>query len=253
MENIKIMIVEDEFIIARNLKMMLEDLGYKPYDPVDTVKDAIHLLENNHVDMAILDINLSGAHEGIEIGNHINTHIHIPFIYLTSNADKATVDEAKLTHPNAYLIKPFSSDDIYAAIETAISTQNVLDKDEELLNILSDTFFIKLDRKYYKVDIKDISHFEADGKGIVGNIKCGDQMLVMIKVNAKNNTIADCRWKTYGCASAIAATSMLSVMVTEKKGMKIDEALKRKGRCRINYEFDLLKMDRIEKIMTSRL
>ena len=164
MENIKIMIVEDEFIIARNLKMMLEDLGYDPFEPVDTVKDAILLLENNQVDMAILDINLSGKHEGIEIGKYINDNIHIPFIYLTSNADKATVDEAKQTHPNAYLIKPFTSDDIYAAIETAVSTQNVLDKDEELLTILSDTFFIKLDRKYYKVDIKDISHFEADGK-----------------------------------------------------------------------------------------
>jgi nitrogen fixation protein NifU and related proteins len=61
--------------------------------------------------------------------------------------------------------------------------------------------------------------FQEDGKGIVGNIKCGDQMMVVIKV--KDDTITDCRWKTYGCASAIASTSMLSEVV---KGMNLDEA-----------------------------
>ncbi|HNV24131.1 MAG TPA: iron-sulfur cluster assembly scaffold protein [Candidatus Omnitrophota bacterium] len=63
--------------------------------------------------------------------------------------------------------------------------------------------------------------FDADGRGIVGNIKCGDQMLMMIKVDKKKNTISDCRWKTYGCASAIASTSILSEMV---KGMTLDKA-----------------------------
>ena len=61
--------------------------------------------------------------------------------------------------------------------------------------------------------------FAADGKGMVGNMRCGDQMLIVIKV--KDNEIADCRWKTYGCASAIASTSMLSEVV---KGMSLDKA-----------------------------
>lgn len=60
-----------------------------------------------------------------------------------------------------------------------------------------------------------------DGKGVVGNIKCGDQMMMLIKVDRKNGVIADCKWKTYGCASAIASTSMLSEMVI---GMKIEDA-----------------------------
>jgi nitrogen fixation NifU-like protein len=67
----------------------------------------------------------------------------------------------------------------------------------------------------------DGENFEEDGKGMVGNIKCGDQMLMMIKVDKKRNIIADCRWKTYGCASAIASTSVLSEMV---KGMTLDQA-----------------------------
>jgi len=69
--------------------------------------------------------------------------------------------------------------------------------------------------------LDDEAAFGPDGKGMVGNIKCGDQMLMVIKVN--ENVITDCRWKTYGCASAIASTSMLSEMV---KGMKLEEAYK---------------------------
>lgn len=60
-----------------------------------------------------------------------------------------------------------------------------------------------------------------DGKGIVGNIKCGDEMLVVIKVNKDKGTIRECKWKTYGCASAIASTSILSDLA---KGMTLDEA-----------------------------
>ncbi|MDP8212143.1 MAG: iron-sulfur cluster assembly scaffold protein [Candidatus Zapsychrus exili] len=69
--------------------------------------------------------------------------------------------------------------------------------------------------------LTDEESFKADGKGMVGNVKCGDQMLMAIKVNKDSDTIEDCKWKTYGCASAIASTSVLSVMV---KGMKLSDA-----------------------------
>jgi nitrogen fixation NifU-like protein len=67
----------------------------------------------------------------------------------------------------------------------------------------------------------DEAAFKDDGKGIVGNIKCGDQMMVVIKVDKAKGIITDCKWKTYGCASAIASTSVLSEMV---KGMKLEKA-----------------------------
>ncbi|MCK9244507.1 MAG: iron-sulfur cluster assembly scaffold protein [Candidatus Marinimicrobia bacterium] len=69
--------------------------------------------------------------------------------------------------------------------------------------------------------LRDEENFPADGNGITGNIKCGDQMQFLIQVDKVNNTIKDCRWRTYGCASAIASTSVLSEMV---KGMKLDDA-----------------------------
>ena len=69
--------------------------------------------------------------------------------------------------------------------------------------------------------LEDEAAFRADGKGIIGNIKCGDEMLVLIRVDPSRQTITDCKWKTYGCASAIASTSVLSEMVI---GMTLDEA-----------------------------
>lgn len=71
--------------------------------------------------------------------------------------------------------------------------------------------------------LEDGANFEADGKGMVGNIKCGDQMMMVIKVDKNSNTISDCKWKTYGCASAIASTSILSEMAI---GLSLDAAYK---------------------------
>ena len=69
----------------------------------------------------------------------------------------------------------------------------------------------------------DESKFKCDATGIVGNPICGDQMKMFIKVDKKTDTITDLRWKTYGCASAIASTSALSELA---KGKTLDEALK---------------------------
>ncbi len=73
---------------------------------------------------------------------------------------------------------------------------------------------------------EEAAKYEADGVGIVGSPACGDVMKMWIKVDKEKDTIKECKWQTFGCASAIASTSMLSVMVTENEGMKLDDALK---------------------------
>lgn len=67
--------------------------------------------------------------------------------------------------------------------------------------------------------------FKYNGMGRVGSPACGDEMVLWLKVDSKTETIKDCRWRTFGCGSAIASTSMLSVMIKEKGGMKITKAL----------------------------
>ena len=72
--------------------------------------------------------------------------------------------------------------------------------------------------------MEDETGYKADGQGMVGSPACGDVMRVWIKVDAKSKKIKDCRWKTFGCASAIAATSMMSDMVIEKGGLTLKKA-----------------------------
>jgi NifU-like protein involved in Fe-S cluster formation/bacterioferritin-associated ferredoxin len=73
---------------------------------------------------------------------------------------------------------------------------------------------------------EDTKNAKYDGEGIVGSPACGDVMRVWLKIDGKKDKITDFKWRTFGCASAIASTSMLSLMVTERGGMKIEKALK---------------------------
>jgi NifU-like protein involved in Fe-S cluster formation len=70
----------------------------------------------------------------------------------------------------------------------------------------------------------DEAEYQSDGVGIVGSPACGDMMVVWIKLNPATKHITECKWRTFGCASAIASTSMMSVMATENGGMTIDRA-----------------------------
>jgi len=87
--------------------------------------------------------------------------------------------------------------------------------------IVKDHFFKP--RNFLPGDIKTAKY---DAEGLVGSPACGDVMRVWLKIDPKTDKIKQFKWRTFGCASAVAATSMLSVMVTEKGGMKIEKALK---------------------------
>ncbi len=74
----------------------------------------------------------------------------------------------------------------------------------------------------------DDSNYKADGIGSIGSPECGDVMNVWIKVDKKTGKIKECKWRTFGCASAIASASMMSVMATENGGMTLKDAKKLK-------------------------
>lgn len=70
----------------------------------------------------------------------------------------------------------------------------------------------------------DEATYEADGIGIVGSPACGDMMVVWVKIDSEHQRVHECKWRTFGCASAIASTSMMSVMATEDGGMPLKHA-----------------------------
>lgn len=92
-------------------------------------------------------------------------------------------------------------------------------------DIVKDHFFSP--RNIFKTQA-EVDNYNPDGVGMVGSPACGDMMKMWIKVDKANDAIVECKWQTFGCGSAIASTSMLSVMLTENGGMKLDKALQLK-------------------------
>ena len=120
MAALKIMIVEDEIIVAKDIQRILKKLGYEAFDPFANGKKALDAVEKLNPDIILLDINLKSSEiDGIQVGEQIHQTYQIPFIYLTAFSDKTTLERAKLTEPYGYIIKPFEEDDIRTAIEIA--------------------------------------------------------------------------------------------------------------------------------------
>jgi two-component system, LytTR family, response regulator len=160
MSKVKILVVEDEFVISMQICDFLEDLGYEVLPPVTNYESAVEALKQGHPDIALLDIQLKGKRTGIDVAKHIKNTLDIPFIFLTSNADARTIDQAKRINPNAYLLKPFTRNDLFTSIELALyNYQNIAqatDKNEASKVVIKDAFFIKKEGAFYKVRFDDI-------------------------------------------------------------------------------------------------
>ena len=135
--NEKILIVEDEFIIALDLKNCLEELGYKVCAVVNTGEDAINYVRQNMPDLVLMDIVLNGSMDGIEASKHINSIIDSPIVFITAYSDEDKVNRAKLVMPMGYILKPFRKQDLKITIELALYASKVNNEKKEALKSLS--------------------------------------------------------------------------------------------------------------------
>jgi DNA-binding NarL/FixJ family response regulator len=117
----KILIVEDEPVIAENVSMYLDNNDFEVSAIAYDSDDAFLQLRSNTPDAVILDINLESDKDGIDIASHINEHYHLPFLFLTSYSDKNTLERAKHVKPSGYIVKPFNERTLLASLEIAIS------------------------------------------------------------------------------------------------------------------------------------
>ena len=99
------MIVEDEFIIADRLEDLLTSNGYQVLPVTDNYNDSVDQLNKELPDLALLDINIKGDKDGIELADYIYKHFNIPVIFLSAYSDPETVLRAKAAHPNTYILK----------------------------------------------------------------------------------------------------------------------------------------------------
>ncbi len=163
MAKIKILVVEDEILIADSICDTLESLGYEPLEPAISFTEAIEFIDNNKPDLAILDIQLSGKKTGIDLAESISKNYKFPFIFLTSNSDVETISEAKKVQPSAYLVKPFSKDELYTSIEVALynySQKQELKNNED--TIIKDALFLKEKGVFQKIKFEDILYLKSE-------------------------------------------------------------------------------------------
>lgn len=163
MGQVKILVVEDEVVIADNICMILEDLGYEVLEPAIDYEEAVETIDSQKPDLSILDIQLAGKRDGVHLAEVIQNKYHFPFIFLTSNSDAATIERVKAVNPYAFLVKPFRKEDLFTSIELALNSFNHQRRtDANLHRALIDCLFIKEKNLYHKVKINEITFIKSD-------------------------------------------------------------------------------------------
>ncbi|MBK0401372.1 response regulator [Adhaeribacter sp. BT258] len=164
----KILIAEDEIIIAEDIASCLEELGYN-ICAIDSGDHLIEIIRETQPDLLLLDIHLKGDIDGVELAAQIKQEFDIPFIFLTAYADKATIDRAKTTEPYGFIVKPFDDKDLRSAIEIALYKHN---RDKERVEpktatpvsdsaFTNEYLFVKVKHRMVKIALKDILWVEA--------------------------------------------------------------------------------------------
>ncbi len=115
-----LLVVEDESIVAMDIKHRAEGLGYRVVGIAASGEDAIKLAREEKPDLVLMDIVLKGEMDGIEAAEVIREEMDIPVVYLTAYSDEKTLSRAKLTGPFGYIIKPFEDRELHSAIEVAL-------------------------------------------------------------------------------------------------------------------------------------
>ncbi len=174
-KKIKILIVEDEVLVAQDIIQRLTTMDYEVIGFAMTANSAIELIEENPtIDLLLIDIMIQGNKDGIELAGIIRRKYEIPFIFLTSNTHKQTVKRAHLTQPHAYILKPFNDRQMSIAIDLALlnfskkntnldfnSSQNLKQYNNKVLHI-KNCLFLKRNTSFKKVPLDEILFIEAD-------------------------------------------------------------------------------------------
>jgi signal transduction histidine kinase len=139
-----ILIVEDEWVIALDIKQHLVRLGYSVSGTANSAEKALDLVATSKPDLVLMDIYLQGNKSGIEAADQIRQQFYLPVIYLTAHADEATLTQAIATHPYGYILKPFEEQDLIIAIEVALANhraeqavRQALEKEKQLHELKS--------------------------------------------------------------------------------------------------------------------
>jgi len=163
---LRILIVEDDMIIAANIAMQLTKLGYEVIGIESRGEEALAHAKLNPPDLILMDINLKGKLNGIATVKAIQLNCDIPVIYLTANSDEGTFASARTTHPYAFISKPFNQLDLertIALVQEQLLPRKGVDRTVDSgLEVLNDRIFIRHNGKMVRLLLEDILYIEAD-------------------------------------------------------------------------------------------
>lgn len=187
MSILKIGVVEDELVIARTIVSTLDELGYWCCGPAINYTEAMEMLEQDKPDLLLLDIQLAGKKDGIDVAQKLNELFQIPFIFLTANSDAATIDRAKKVKPHAYIVKPFTKEELYAAIEIAFSNFTGNRSSVKTATGVSwpakDFMFIKEGYVFRKIYFNEVLYLESGANYVTVHLQSNRKVVVRSTLN----------------------------------------------------------------------
>lgn len=169
-----ILIVEDEVLIAQDVKEILETVGYKNVFRAKNYTQAIEIFTTQNIDLVLVDINLNEDRSGVDLANYINSQKQIPIIYITSYSDAATIGVVKKTMPAAFLLKPYSQALLLASLEIALfNYASKINAADNALNnnfseasegnvVINQHLLVKENYHFIKIPLDEILWFESD-------------------------------------------------------------------------------------------
>jgi PAS domain S-box-containing protein len=140
---IRVLIVEDEVIVAEDIAGKLRELGYDVCGSAVRGEEAVELVRKERPNLVLMDIRLKGAMDGVQAAEQVRREHDVPVIYLTAHSDRATLERAKLTDPFGYVLKPFDERELHTHIEMALyrhdADRKLRDSRRAALSVMEDS------------------------------------------------------------------------------------------------------------------
>lgn len=154
----KILIVEDDPIIAKDLEGFLQKFSYTTIGLAYDSETALDMIHTRSPDLVLLDINIDGQKDGIEVAHIIKANYEIPFLFITSFSDEVTLNRAKDTNPSGYIVKPFEEKNLKASIAIALHNYNSYVNHGQLnLERINQMAMVKISEREFEI-ISDITN-----------------------------------------------------------------------------------------------
>lgn len=184
MNDIRILVLEDEALHAARLEILLEELGYTVIQIVDNAEEAVRVFKATQPDLVILDIMVKGEENGIHVAEKLmeDQRQSVPTIFLTSLNDQKTFEQAKMTKPYAFLLKPIDKFTLQHAVELALEKAAEDFEKESIPSVQNGIFnsgsiFLQVDKKLVKIEVEKIEYVEVEAKYC--SVFAGDQRFVL--------------------------------------------------------------------------